>query len=119
MHRVCAVSGSEYVSAGDADQRSHILRAATEMPGELCAFHLPLSLFFSSLSSLPGHLLDALSDRIPDTELVLKLIVLASQSDQRYRRPVLSSPLTLCALACVCHGRLSFFLPLRFFRYVS
>lgn len=39
----------------------------------LFTFFCP-SFFFSSST---GHLLDALSDRIPDTELVLILIVLA------------------------------------------
>ncbi len=58
---------------------------------ELCAFTF-LCPSFSFL--LSGPLLDALSDRIPDTELVLILIVLAAYSIH-HRRPVLLPSHTL------------------------
>ena len=65
-----------YVSAGDANTELIYSLARSECALEHCAFHLLLFSPFFFLSS-PGHLLDASSDRIPDTELVLNLIVLA------------------------------------------
>ena len=87
---------------------------------ELCAFHLLLSslsfLFFS-----PGHLLDALSDRIPDTGAGTYTRVgpnIRSTNVQSLPSTGFQSLSPLCALLVARHGQLSFSVSLFFFWYV-